>query len=75
MLCVLSVLPQQSGVCNLIYCLSGAASKVRLITYCFSIRFNFVYDVGRNYFRNMFSRFETRDVWPLIRIKMCILTL
>ena len=63
MLCVLSVLPQQSGVSNLNYCLSGAASTPRLITYCFSIRmFNFVYHVGRNYFRCMFSRFETRDV-------------
>ena len=66
MLCVLSVLPQQSGVSNLIYCLSGAASKVRLITYCFSIRFNFVYDVGCNYFRCMLSRFEPRDMWPLL---------
>ena len=28
MLCVLSVLPQQSGLSNLIYCLVGAASKV-----------------------------------------------
>ena len=61
-------------VSNLIYCLSGAASKVKLIIYWFSIRFNLVYDVRRNSFRCTFSRFETRDVWlvSFSRLKMRI---